>query len=118
AGVACDAAGRVDGRLALWRLDAGGSWTEATGLPAIAVGDTDPLAAPVEFGGARTTVLPDGDDLTLLRAEGDRWTVRRVTGPTGRVTALAVAGNVLYLVAGPDADHRGLWRADLSALTG
>jgi hypothetical protein len=111
----CAAAGRVDGKLAVWHLDNGG-WRRMTGEPAVTVGDLDTLAAPIEIGGQLTQVVSDAGHVKIARAGGDGWTVRPVTGPTGKVTAVTLIGESVYLLAGPDELSQTLWRAEAGAL--
>lgn len=114
-GTVCGVTGWVDGRLAVWRL-ADGRWTRLAGVPPIAVGDRDPLVAPVEVDGRLTLVVPADGRLQLVQADGERWTVRAVAGPTGSATALASTADGVYLVAGPAESARALWRVDLTSL--
>jgi len=112
---ACEAAGRVDGKLALWRL-AGGGWTRLPGVPPIAVGDNDRLPAPVRFDATLVQPVTDGGQVKIARLDGDRWTVLDTAGPTGRVTVAATVGNTLYVIAGPDEKSQTLWCADLASI--
>ncbi|MFL6144148.1 MAG: hypothetical protein ACJ72N_20070 [Labedaea sp.] len=112
----CAVAGRVDGKLALWRLD-GESWTRMPGVPPVPVGDKDRLAAPVQPDGRLTQILADSGQVKIARADGGGgWTVRAASGPTGTVTATAQTGDTIFVLAGPDEDHLALWRAPTSAL--
>jgi hypothetical protein len=114
-GTTCGVAGRVDGKLAVWRL-ADGTWTRLAGQPPVAVGDRDRLTAPIEVDGHLAQVVSDGGQVKVVRADGDRWTVRATAGPTGTVTAVTVVGDSVYLLAGPDQNTQTLWRTDLAAI--
>lgn len=114
-GAECGVAGRVDGKLAVWRLS-GGSWVRVAGAPPVAVGDKDKLAPPVEVDGQLVQAVSDGGQIKVARSGGDGWTVRDASGPTGRVTATVRLGDTVYLVAGPDDGSQALWRADVAAL--
>jgi hypothetical protein len=114
-GDACGVAGRVDGNLAVWRL-AGDEWARLAGLPPIAVGDRDRLAAPLEVDGQLTQVISDGGRVRIARAGGNGWTVRTAAGPAGTVTAAIRVGDTVFLLAGPDEDSQTLWRTELESL--
>jgi hypothetical protein len=114
-GATCGVAGRVDGRLAVWRL-ADGGWARLAGTPPIAVGDRDRLAAPIEIDGQPALAVPEGGQVKILRAGGDSWTTRATSGPTGTVSAFIRVGESVYLIAGPDENTLSLWRADLAAV--
>ncbi|MGH3860546.1 hypothetical protein [Actinokineospora sp.] len=105
----CAVAGQVDGKLAVWRL-IDGTWTRVPGAPPIAVGDKDPLPAPVEIGLRVVQVVSDGGQVKIARADSGSWTVLSAQGPTGVVTAAATIGDALFVLAGPDAEHQSLWR--------
>jgi hypothetical protein len=111
----CGVAGHVDGRLAVWRL-AGDAWTRVPGTPPIPVGDRDRMVAPIELDGRLTQLVPDGGKIKIARADGDRWTLRELSGPSGMVTAATAVGDALYLLAGPDENTQTLWRVELGAL--
>lgn len=113
----CGVAGRADGNLAVWQF-AGGAWTRRPGLPRVAVGDRERLAAPVEVGGHLVQPLTEDGQVRIATADGDGWTVRPADGPTGSVTAATIVGGKLYLLAGPDEDSQTLWQADVTDLTG
>jgi hypothetical protein len=115
-GTTCGIAGRVDGKLAVWRL-ADGTWTRLAGPPPVAVGDRDRLTAPIEVDGHLAQVVSDGGQVKIARADGDKWTVRATAGPTGTVTAVTTVGDSVYLLAGPDENTKTLWRADLTAVS-
>jgi hypothetical protein len=114
-GSGCVVAGRVDGKLALWR-QTGSDWKRLAGVPGISVGDKDKLAAPVDVDGQLVEIAADGGQVTIARADGDRWTTRPAGGPTGMVTALTRVGKEIYLLAGPDLEHLTLWRAEAGAV--
>jgi hypothetical protein len=105
----CAVAGKVDGKLALWRL-ADGRWSRVAGLPPIAVGDTDRLAAPLDIDGSLTAVVADQGQVEIIEA-GETTSTRNAAGPTGPVTAAARVGPSVFVVAGDR-----LWQADAAAL--
>jgi hypothetical protein len=111
----CVISGRVDGKLAAWRLT-GDTWARLAGVPDIGVGDRDKLVAPVEVNGRLVQVVPDGGHVKIARADGDRWTVRDTTGPSGTVTAVTAVGDTIYVLAGPDEDGQALWKVDIGSL--
>ena len=100
----CTVAGRVDGRLAVWR-QRGEAWTRVDGLPDVRVGDTDRPVAPL----GDTLVYSDRGIVRIATLGGD---VRDTSGPTGVVTAVARVDDTTYVLAGPTTDDQILWRAD------
>ncbi|WP_051385420.1 hypothetical protein [Actinokineospora inagensis] len=106
----CVAAGRVNGKLALWRLT-GDTWTPLPDPPAIPVGDQDVLAAPVETDGAVIQFAADGNQVKALRLTGNTWTAHTLTGPTGTPTATLALGPTTFLVSGGT-----LWTTQATAL--
>ncbi len=113
---ACGIAGRVDGKLAAWRLS-GDSWTRIPDAPAVPVSDKDHLAAPLRVDGQLTLAVSEGGQVKVARTDGTKWTVRAASGPTGTVVSTAMVGDAVYVVAGPDDTHLTLWRADAAALS-
>jgi hypothetical protein len=111
AGNACAVAGRVDGLLALWRL-ADGRWSRVAGVPALRVGDTDPLAAPLNPAGPISQVVSEGPAVRIVTVDGSIATVHTAEGPTGPATAVVEVDGSIYLLAGQDEHTRRLWRAD------
>jgi hypothetical protein len=100
----CAIAGRVDGRLAVWRR-AGNAWRRVADVPDVPVGDQDRPPAPV----ADTLVYGDRGTVRIATLGGN---VRDASGPTGVVTAVARVGDTTYVLAGPDNNNQTLWRAD------
>jgi hypothetical protein len=111
----CGVAGWVDGKLAVWQVT-DGTAVRLSGSPPIAVGDRDRLAAPVDVGGRLTQFVSDGGQVKVAWADGGRWTVRDVSGPSGAVTAVVRVGDAVYLLAGSDENARTLWRAEVAAI--
>ena len=107
----CLVVGRVDGEVALWRSTAG-TWTRIPGLPPIAVGDDDPLPAPLTSGQRWDLFVPEAGRLKVVTGDGTSTVVRPVEGPAGSVTSAAQVGGSVYLLAGPDPSALQLWRAD------
>jgi hypothetical protein len=102
----CAVAGRVDGRLAVWR-GSGNTWRRVTDVPDVPVGDDDRPAPPV----GDTLVYSDGGAVRVATLGGD---ASDAAGPSGVVTAIARVGDTTYVLAGPDKDNQTLWRADRS----
>lgn len=98
----CAVAGRVDGLLALWRL-AAGRWTRVVGLPPIAVGERDPVAAPLLTGGRIVQVAADGGQVVALEVAPSGTTTRPIAAATGPVRAAVAAGGDAYVLAGAPA---------------
>lgn len=111
----CGVTGWVDGKLAVWKVT-DGTAVRLSGAPPIAVGDRDRLAAPIDVGGRLTQFVSDGGQVKVAQADGDRWTLRDATGPSGTVTAVARVGDAVYLLAGSDENAQTLWRADVAAI--
>jgi hypothetical protein len=112
---ACGVAGRLDDKLAMWRL-ADDAWVRLAGVPPIAVRDRERLTAPIEIDERLVQVVSDGGQVRIARADGDGWTVRAAAGPTGTVTAVTRVGNTIYLLAGPDEPTQTLWRTDIASI--
>lgn len=110
----CAVAGRVDGVLALWRL-VGGQWSRVPGLPAIPVGDSDRLAAPLDPDGQPTLIVSDQGKVEIVAVGETPASVRVAAGLTGTVTAAVEVDGSVYIVAGDPAAPQ-LWRADAAAL--
>ncbi len=113
AAATCAVSGRVDGMLALWQL-ADHRWSRVQGLPAIPVGDSDQLAAPLAPDGPSTQIVSDQGQVKIVEA-GESTSVRTAAGPTGAVTAAVQVGPSVYVIAGDPAAPQ-LWRADAAAL--
>lgn len=100
----CAVAGRVDGRLALWR-QAGNTWRRVSDVPDVPVGDNDRPVPPL----GDTLVYSDRGTVRVATLGGD---VRDAAGPTGVVTAVVRVGDTTYVLAGPGGDNnQTLWRA-------
>ncbi len=109
----CVVAGQVDGALALWRLD-GERAGRLGGIPRLAVGDQDPVPAPLATGSATLVVSPSETGTTVLAGTllGADAPWRTSAGPGGRPLAAALVGDRLYVATrqqpgGPTA----LWSA-------
>lgn len=112
----CGVAGRVDGKLAVWRLD-GDTWARVPGTPPVAVGDRDRLPAPFELDGQLSQLVSEGGKVKIASAtQGGSWAMHTIDGPTGMAATAVAVGDAVYLLAGADQDHLSLWRADLAAL--
>ena len=110
----CAVAGRVDGTLALWQMT-DQRWSRLSGLPPIAVGDNDRLAAPLSPDGPVTEIVADQGQVKIVEAAGETTTVRTAAGPTGVVTAAVQVGPSVFVIAGDPAAPT-LWQADAAAL--
>lgn len=99
----CAVAGRVDGRLAIWR-QSGNEWRRVADVPDVPVGDDDRPVPPV----GDTLVYSSSATVRVATLGGD---VNDAVGPTGVVTAVARVGDSTYVLAGPDEDNQTLWRA-------
>lgn len=100
----CEIAGRVDGRLAVWR-GAGNDWRRVADVPDVPVGDRDRPPAPA--GG--TLAYTDRGTVHVGSLGGP---MRAAHGPSGVVTAVARVGDSTYVLAAPDGNKQILWRAD------
>lgn len=105
----CAVTGQVDGMLAVWKL-ADGEWTREAGIPKVAVGAQDRLAAPVESNDWLIQAVSDGGEVRLAIEKRDTWTTLRTDGPTGVVTTMIKVDDTLYLLAGPDENTQTLWQ--------
>jgi len=100
----CAVAGRVDGRLAVWR-QTGSTWQRVSGVPDVPVGDHDRPVPPT----GDTLVYSDRSSVHVATLGGE---VRDAAGPTGVVTAVVRVGDTTYVLAGPGGDNnQTLWRA-------
>lgn len=102
----CSVAGKVDGRLAVWRRS-GNAWRRITDVPDVPVGDQDRPVPPV----GDTLVYSDRGNVRVATLSGD---VTDAAGPNGEVTAIARVDDTTYVLAGPDEDNQTLWRAGSS----
>src|SRR6185295_5370388 len=110
----CAVAGRVDGMVALWRLT-DERWTRVPQVPPIAVGDRDPLPAPLLVDGHLEQFASDHGALTMLDVDESGVTRHAVAGATGPVTAAVVVGSTAYVLAG---DPVRLWQVGVPARRG
>lgn len=95
----CTVEGVVDGRLAVWRVDASGAAARLDGIPSVAIGERDPMPAPVLVGGRAAMLVTDQDDSAnsvVVRETGSGWS--KLAGPWGQATAFAVLADRLYAV--------------------
>lgn len=98
----CAVAGRVDGRLAIWR-QTGNAWRRVADVPDVPVGDDDRPMPPL----GDTLLFSSRLTVRVATLGGD---VRDAAGPTGVVTAVARVGDSVYALAGPDKNNQTLWR--------
>jgi hypothetical protein len=104
----CSISGFVGNKLAIWQLD-GDQGKRLPNVPAIEVGDRDKLPPPVTSNGRLYQVVAEGNKVKLVSGQDGSWTVQESTGPAGAVTAAALVGKTLYLIAGGS-----LWKTTLS----
>jgi hypothetical protein len=102
----CAIAGRVDGKLAIWR-QSGNAWRRVSDVPDVPVGDHERPVPPV----GDTLVYSDRSMVRVATLGGD---ASDAAGPTGVVTAVARVHDTTYVLAGPDKDNQILWRAGSS----
>jgi hypothetical protein len=102
----CAVAGRVNGRLAIWR-GSGNTWQRVPDVPDVSVGDDDRPVPPL----GDTFVYSDRGTVRIATLGVD---VRDAAGPAGVVTAIARVGDTTYVLAGPDKNNQTLWRAGRS----
>lgn len=105
----CVVAGQVDGALALWRLD-GEQAARLGGIPALAVGDQDPVPAPLRAGATTLVVSPAGAGTAVVSGTDAGWA--QSAGPSGRPVAAALVGRRLYVATRQQAGGpASLWSA-------
>ncbi|MDQ3402380.1 MAG: hypothetical protein M3548_03170 [Actinomycetota bacterium] len=109
----CAVSGRVDGKLALWRLT-DERWERVGGAPPVEVNDKDKMTAPIWIDGHVTHVYTDDGRGTIAQHRDGNWVVRQMTGPAGTVTDVISVGNSVYVLAGQDENDQTLWRADIT----
>jgi hypothetical protein len=106
----CSVAGRVDGRLAVWR-GSGNTWQRVPDVPEVPVEDKDRPPPPL----GETLVYSERGTVRIATLGGG---TRDAAGPTGVVTGVARVGDSIYVLAGPSKDSKNiqdnnqtLWRA-------
>jgi hypothetical protein len=109
----CTISGFADGKLAIWQLE-GSQGQRLGGVPAIAVGDKDKVVPPLDVDGRLYQVVAEGNKVKVVSGHDGSWTVQESTGPEGVVTAAAVIGKTLYLLAGPADRPASLWKTTIS----
>jgi hypothetical protein len=109
----CLASGFADGKLAIWRIE-GSKASRYQGVPQLAVGDKDQVPTAVESDGKLIQVATDGGKVKVLIGDGDQWTVRDATGPSGQVEQTVKVGNTVYLLSGPAGGPLTLWQTDVA----
>lgn len=102
----CAVAGRVDGRLALWRF-VGDRWERVAGVPEIPLGEREPVAAPLIVSGGALHIAADGDRVRAIEISDGGVTTRAIADVRGPVRALVASGADAYVIAGEPAQ---LWR--------
>jgi hypothetical protein len=106
----CVISGYVDGKLAIWQLDASNQAKRLKGVPDIPVGDKDKLPPPLVDGDSLVQVIAQDNRVRIVSGHDGSWTVQDAQGPTGSPTAAALlSGHRLYLIAGTS-----LWQTTLS----
>jgi hypothetical protein len=112
----CVVSGYADGKLAMWQLE-GSNASRLQGLPSVPVGDKDRLPPPIDNDGRLIQVVADSGKVKVISGHGADWTSQDATGPTGTVSAAALVGDSLYLLAGPADGPATLWRTGVSAVS-
>jgi hypothetical protein len=109
----CIIAGSVDGSLAMWDLT-GDTATRLAGVPAVAIGDSDPLPDPLFIGGHLVQLTATAGHAITLTRDGSAWSVS--IGPEGAPTTAALVGDHLYVTVthGPGTPAT-LWQTDAMA---
>ena len=109
----CFISGRVDGSLAMWDLS-GDIATRLPDVPAVAVGDSDPLPDPLIIGGHLVQVAATHGHVVTLTRDGSGWSVSG--GPVGVPQTAALVGAHLYVtVTHGSGTPATLWQADARA---
>jgi hypothetical protein len=109
----CFIAGRVDGRLAMWDLS-GDTATRLAGVPAIQVGDNQPLPVPLTIDGHLVQLAFAHRNVVTLVREGSAWSVSN--GPDGAPISAALVGAHLYVTVMDGPGTRvTLWQTDARA---
>jgi hypothetical protein len=109
----CIIAGQVDGSLAMWDLT-GDTATRLPGVPAAAVGDSDPIPGPLIIGGHLVQLTATHGHATTLTRNGSGWSVS--SGPVGAPTTAALVGGHLYVTLTHESRNPAtLWQADARA---
>lgn len=109
----CIIAGRVDGSMAMWDLT-GDTATRLPGVPAVAVGDSDPLPDPLTVGGHLVQVAATHGHVVTLTRDGTGWSVSG--GPAGAPKTAALVGDHLYVtVTHGSGTPATLWQTDARA---
>jgi hypothetical protein len=111
----CVVSGSADGKLAMWQLD-GSKATRLQGIPSVPLGDKDRLPPPIDNNGHLIQVVADSGKVKVISGRGNDWISHVATGATGTVTAAALVGDSLYLLAGPADGPATLWRTDVNAV--
>jgi hypothetical protein len=106
----CFVAGRVDGRLAMWDLT-GDTATRLAGVPAVVVGDSQPLPAPLNIGDHLVQLAVMQHHVVALVRNRSAWSVS--SGPNGEPTTAALVGRHLYItVTNGPGKPVVLWQTD------
>jgi hypothetical protein len=97
----------------MWDLT-GDTANRLPGLPAVAVGDSDPLPDPLIIGGHLVQVAATHGHVTTLTRDASGWSVSG--GPAGAPQKAALVGDHLYVtVTGGSGPAATLWQADARA---
>ncbi|MEU4197801.1 hypothetical protein AB0E69_38305 [Kribbella sp. NPDC026611] len=106
----CVISGYVDGKLAIWQLDATNHAKRLQNVPEIPVGDKDKLPPPIVDGGKIVQIIAQDNKIKVVSGHDGSWTVQDSQGPEGAPTAAALLpDHKLYLIAGTS-----LWQTTLS----
>ncbi|GGS57577.1 hypothetical protein [Actinokineospora fastidiosa] len=110
----CATTGRTDHTAAVW-LRNGTTWTRLPDMPATPTTDQTPLPAPAWLDDRLLVAVPHETGIRLLSWRAGTWTTHE-TGLPGTPTALARAGDHLYLLT-TDNETRTLWHTPTTTLT-
>lgn len=110
----CIIAGQVDGSLAMWDLT-GDTATRMADVPAVAVGDNDPLPGPLIIGRHVLQLAATRGHTVVLTRDGSAWSVS--SGPPGAPVTAALVGDHLYVtLTHGSGTPANLWQTGIGAL--
>ncbi|CAN7428785.1 hypothetical protein [Knoellia sp. LjRoot47] len=107
-GARCLLTGVTDGRLSVWKVEAG-TQGEVDGIPSVEIHENGSVLSPVTLGGSDVVVAPTASGSTVLRHDGASWTTAQ--GPAGTPTSVAALGDELWVVMDDARGSTTLWRS-------